>query len=490
MDYQSLEGNYSDELSTNTSTDNVSTLSCSERRLLGGPLPISRTAFDVFRYLQIIIFTLGFPIGIILNSMVIVLVAKFKSLHQTTFYLALQVVIVDLCITLLQFPTTTANVIADRWVFGAAGCPSIGFFLFTFRNMRNFLMFVFVTDRLLTVFIPYWYFKQNHRQYIVVPLSILAWIFALIYGIIPIILDCHDYGRIAWGCTINKGCTYPKVCEAYKITSVVLSNVVGGFIPLVMYVVLYCKARQLRKKLPTYRTRQYTIQAALSHFKTDLRSLTNSTTPSEAAGKRKQSVVSENSASDSSSDSTFVVQRRRKNEQKVTVTFLILFIALVGVSFPSTFFFIIGQSAFAAFGIRPPAEFIIVTIIFRTLFNFLVIIDPIAIMRNRDVRIALRESYMICKYRITKQAKPVEATNYIGGQSRDTVSDLFERRMSLNSYMDISRRMSIDNHSQTRRPSNDEGDETAAKLATKSYPTGRRVSIDNHTTVYTINEIA
>ena len=487
MDYQSLEENFTDGLSTNTSIDNMSTLSCSERRLLGGPLPISRTAFDVFRYLQIILLMTGFPIGIILNSMVIVLVAKFKSLHQTTFYLALQVVIVDLCITLLVFPTTIATIIADRWVFGAAGCPSIGFFLFTFRNMRNFLMFVFVTDRLLTVFTPYWYFKRNNRQYVVVPLSILAWIFALIYGIIPIILDCHDYGRIAWSCTVKRGCTYPKVCDAYKLASVVLSNVIGGFIPLVMYIVLYCKARQLRKKTPTYQQKssgKFTIRTALSYLKPDMKSSTSDTIPNE---KRKRSIISQtsNTTSDSSSDSTVVLKRRQRKEEKATITFLILFLALIGVSCPSLCFFVIGQSAFAAFRIRPPAEFIIVTIIVRTLFNFLVIIDPIAIMRNRDVRIALRESYMICKYRITKQAKPVEATNYNG---RDD-SESFERRMSLDSYIGSSRRMSIDNHSQTRRPSNDDGVEIAAKPTTKSYPTGRRVSIDQHTTVYTINEI-
>ena len=428
MDYQPLEGNYSDELCTNTSIDNVSTLSCSERRLLGGPLPISRTAFDVFRYLQIILLMVGFPIGIILNSMVIVLVAKFKSLHQTTFYLALQVVIVDLCITLLVFPTTIANIIADRWVFGAAGCPSIGFFVFTFRNMRNFLMFVFVTDRLLTVFTPYWYFKRNNRRNVVVPLSILAWILALIYGIIPIILDCHDYGRIAWSCTVNKGCTYPKVCDAYKITSIVLSNVVGGFIPLVMYVVLYCKARQLRRKLPMYRAK-----------------LTHSSTSSSNVGTRKKSIISLGHSSDNSTDSIVVVERRRKKEERATVTFLILFIALVGVSFPSTFFFVIGQSAFSAFGIRPPEEFVIFSIIFRTLFNFLVIIDPIAIMRNRNVRIALRESYMICKYRITKQAKPVEATNYNGSQFRDDDSDECKTSLDINRAV---RMMITDDHNE------------------------------------------
>lgn len=381
----------------NTTTEQ--SLTCAEKRLLGGPSPISETASEVFRYLQIVLFVIGFPIGLILNTTVIVLVAKFKSLQQTSFYLALQVIVVDLLITLIQFPTTTANVIANRWVFGAVGCPTIGFLLFTFRNMRNFLMFVLVTDRMLSVFAPFWYYKRNHRKFVIIPLSIASWIFALVYGIIPMppILDCHEYGKIAWGCTISKGCKYPEVCDAYKITSVVVSNVIGGLIPLVMYIILYCKARSLKRKIAFPRN----------------------------SGARKQSLISafSNSTSDTTTSvSAQLTERQRKRDEKATVTFVILFIALIGVSFPSTTFFIIGTSAFNARMMKPPEWFIILTIIFRTLFNFLVIIDPIAIMRNRDVRDILNETCKKIKYKLRGEAIPVVATNYKPRSDQDTSS--------------------------------------------------------------------
>ena len=283
-----MEGNYTPYNATQPSP-----LSCEERRLLGGPMPLSPTANLAFRCIQAVMFIIGFPIGLLLNTFVIVLVAMVKKLHQTSFYLALQVILVDLLITLIQFPTTLVNVIANGWVFGRAGCPLIGFLLFTLRNMRNFLMFVFVTDRLLTVFAPFWYYKRYHRKAVVIPLSVAAWVFAIIYGLIPMpfFLNCHQYNKIAWGCTVSKGCTYPEVCDAYKNASVVLSNIIGGFIPLVMYIILYYKARQLKKKMPKLTLGSVTVD-------TSIEVPVKQSSPASTQEGRKQSVVSSSSNSE------------------------------------------------------------------------------------------------------------------------------------------------------------------------------------------------
>ncbi|XP_064386833.1 octopamine receptor beta-1R-like [Halichondria panicea] len=411
----------------NDTVGNV-TGTCEELRLMSGPLLFSRTVYEVFRYVQITIFIIGFPLGLFLNTLVIVLVAKVKKLQQTSFYLALQVVVVDLLITLIQFPTTTANIIADGWVFGAIGCPSIGFFLFTLRNMRNFLMFVFVTDRFLTVFAPFWYYKLNHRNLVVVPLSVAAWFLAILYGLIPMPfgLDCHEYGRIAWGCTVSKGCKYPEICDAYKNASVVLSNVIGGLIPLVMYIVLYCKAKQLKKKYPTI-----VLGKVMVHNSLQKSGSTSSKTPDD----RKQSVISSSSTSDQFSGSSSCSEKKRKRDETANITFALLFLTLIGVSFPSTFFFVIGTSAFSAQGIRPPEVFVIFITIFRSLFNFLVVLDPIAIMRNRDVRSALREWYQHLRYRFQGEARPIYGTPKREHPSENTSKYVDEKRER---YVEIS----------------------------------------------------
>lgn len=94
------------------------------------------------------------------------------------------------------------------------------------------------------------------------------------------------------------------------------------------------------------------------------------------------------------------------------MTFALLFVALSGMSYLTVLFFIIGQSTFFGVGILPPEWFTILTIIFRTLFNFLVVIDPLAIMRNGDVKNAFWEAYQSLKFCLLKRARPVEATDY------------------------------------------------------------------------------
>lgn len=266
-------------------------------------------------------------------------------------------------------------------------------------------MFVFVTDRLLTVFAPYWYYKRNHRKYVVVPLSVAAWFFAIVYGLIPMpfILDCHEYGRISWGCTVSKGCKYPDICDAYKNASVVLSNVIGGLIPLVMYIVLYCKARQLKRRMPTCALSKVTVDNSLVQE--------SSSMCEKNVSDQKKFIVLSTSNSDHSNGND-ATDKKQKQDRTATITFAFLFLALIGVSFPSTFFFVIGTSAFKSQGVPPPEIFVIFSTIFRTLFNFLVVIDPIAIMRNRDVKIAFREFYCRLRYKWRREARPVKVVGH------------------------------------------------------------------------------
>ena len=172
-----------------------------------------------------------------------------------------------------------------------------------------------------------------------------------------------------------------------------------------MYIILYCKARQLKKKVPKLVLSTVTVDNPIDGL------LKQSCPISTQENRQQKPVLSSSSGvSDSLSSSTRLAEKRRKRDKTANITFAILFIALIGVSFPSTCFFIVGTSAFSAQKIRPPEAFVILQIIFRTLFNFLVVIDPIAIMRNRDVSIALKDCYKQLKFRIRGEAKPIHTT--------------------------------------------------------------------------------
>ena len=276
------------------------------------------------------------------NVFVIFLVVRFRRLQNITFYIALQIIIVDLANTVIIYPSSAANAIANGFVFTGL-CSAMGFLISFLRIARNGLMFVMVADRFCLIFLPFWY--SRHRVKVMLPISIGTWILSLILTLIPVsgLLDCYGFQRFTWSCLLGVGCKHVVECTAYR-TFLITSSNVGTFIALLLYLALLCKARKLRNKITLLQS--------------------NESSEDKAAAKEKH-----------------------KRERRANTTFLILFAALVGVSFPSYLFFTFGNIALNALNVRPaPPAYTIVAILSRSLFPLLVIMDPIVIMRNQDVR--------------------------------------------------------------------------------------------------------
>lgn len=317
----------------NVSVDNISSSTCEESRFVGR----STVDFDteaILRYLLVGYLILLFPFSVCLNGFLIILMATIKSLHQTVYFLALQVVVVDFVLSIFVIPITIANAIAGKWIFGPTFCSLSILVIHFIRMTRYWLMFVFVSDRFSSVFFPFSYLKYQKR--FVVILSIMAWTLSLSFAILPVALDCEVFSRIAFYCTGGNGCTNTNACQSTRLITVTLTNIMGSFVPLVLYVILFIKAKMLQK-----------------------------------------SMIKLNRNSDDSN--------RRNN-----ATLFFLFLALFGVNIFPFFFFIVGNSILSTLSIPPPSQYVIATIIFRSLYNILPLIDAIAIIRNSDFRKAIR----------------------------------------------------------------------------------------------------
>ena len=230
--------------------DNSSNISCKEIQLkLGIPLPLSPQITNALRYSQIVYYLVTLILGAFMNTFVIVLVARFKKLRTATFYLALQVIVVDLLYAVIFFPTATANAIARRDIF-AALCSFLGFIIFFFRSLRTIIMNVLVIDRFFSVFMPYSFPK--HRVKTMLTLSLVAWITALLLSLVPTtpLLDCYGFQQFTWACTPTAGCKYKKACLLYDSITVILLQL-SNAVALLLYLILYCKARKLRNRVDT-----------------------------------------------------------------------------------------------------------------------------------------------------------------------------------------------------------------------------------------------
>jgi hypothetical protein len=326
--------------------DNSTNLTCEQLRQLGNPHLVSAAIANPLRYLQLTFYMICYPTALLLNVFVIFIIARFKKLHTTTFYLALQIIVANLANIIVYYPYSSANAIADKNV-SLALCPALGFITSFLLAARNLLMFVLVADRFCLILMPFRY--SRHRVRVVIPLSIGGWMLALTVSVVPLIglRKCYALTRVTWVCIVGRGCDMQQ-CNSYSIFVTTL-NSGGTFIAFLLYLALYCKAKKIRNRI-------------------EVASL-----PNESAEARE------------------VAKEARKRDRRANATFMILFGALIGVTLPA----FISTNLTRAVGIfhttqnttptpRPLLTF--VSVVLTNIYLLIFITDPIVIMRNQDVR--------------------------------------------------------------------------------------------------------
>ena len=338
-------------------------LTCEQRQMVYGfPLPLAPNIAVVLRYMQITFYFVCLPFGVLLNLFVTVLILRHKKLQNIPFFLALQVCAGDMINAAIVFPTSAANAIADRYVF-TGFCTTIGFAVFYLRIVRIYLMLVLVLDRFCNVIMPFWY--QRNKVKVIVPLSLTAWIWGFVISIIPVrgILDCYAFQRNTWACVPSTGCLYRNACSIYNTTSITLSNAFN-VVGIVLYTVLFCKAKKLQKKVDI--------------------------APS---------------VDGSGEEDTAALAQKLKRERRANTTFFILFLALVGINILPFTFFVVGRSVIVSLRIVPPPAYVVVGVISRSLFPLLTIMDPIVIMRNEDFKEVVRKLFnkLNKRFKLTKE---------------------------------------------------------------------------------------
>ena len=311
-----------------TEVSNVS-LSCLEESVQASEmqLPYSSTLMKATRGVLALFYIILIFVGTYLNSSVIVLVAKHKKLQTLSFAIALQVVVLDLLLS-LTLAVNLVSAIVGEWVFGEHLCAFIGIATSIIPLMRSFLMFVFVIDRFLSVFLPFSYPK--HKVKVASSLCVLCWALSIVANAImlPGLLGCYHFSNQSWNCGYSAGCS--DNCSTFIISYISLLVIPTTVLPIILYTALICKAKAMGETAAT--------------------------------------------ASDSSS---------QKREWKATITFSLLFLSVLVVVLPSTLLTLLIVK-FAKDVISAPLY--VISSLNATVYKFLVITDPIVIMRNQDVR--------------------------------------------------------------------------------------------------------
>ena len=315
-------------------SDNL-TLSCAERTLATSDLSLySAAVTNIVKAFRFLYFILLLIFGILLNALVVYLVAKHKNLQRLSYGLALQVMVANIGLaTALALPQIVTT-LAGKWVLGSYLCVAIAFTSGFLVFLRMGIMLVFVMDRFLSVFAPYFYLR--HRVKIAISLSVLSWILLLLLRLptLPGILDCYGFTAYINACGSLIMCN--RKCSIYGVL-IMLVGLMRTVVPTVLYTALYCKAKYLQRETATV-----------------------------AGGADKE---------------------QRDREHQATITFFLLFIILFAIAAPT-----IGvQIVLAQFypNDQPRPGIYIVQVVIGGITSISFVTDPIVILRDRDMRATL-----------------------------------------------------------------------------------------------------
>ena len=127
-----MKGSSDDMFNATTAEDLVNvTLSCAAESIHDPVvLPYSKAFITTVTALRAIFWLLLLPSGIVLNTLVIVLFAKYKKLRNYTFAITFQIVGMNLLLSVVSTVFPLTNMLAMRWVFDEFMCSIVGIFAY------------------------------------------------------------------------------------------------------------------------------------------------------------------------------------------------------------------------------------------------------------------------------------------------------------------------------------------------------------------------
>ena len=196
--------------------------------------------------LQAAIMSITFVFGIGFNVFVVVLVTTSKELKLREFALALQVVASDF-IVLMVLPVNIIFRVAGVSSLVPEGCYALGFVFILSSTVRYATMFVLAVDRFSAVFFPFCYSTKGPR--FIFPLTVATWVAALLLAVVPIAFECMGYDIVSGLCTIATSPSCGTFCFTYRYVFDIALFTTGAILPIVLYTLMFWKARQLERSV-------------------------------------------------------------------------------------------------------------------------------------------------------------------------------------------------------------------------------------------------
>lgn len=313
--------------------DSNETLRCSAKGIQGPvELPYPSPLTILFRILITIFYILVIFAAILLNSFVVYLIAKFKQLRNIEFAIAIQLVLINIVTGILTLPPGAISAVANQWLLSEPVCIGVAAIYHFVGLTRSLLLSAFVIDRFCMVFMPFLYPK--FRVKVLISMIVAMYAVSVSVPTISAVFDCYSFSFTIWICRFTPQCGLH--CGTIRLISgFFVFTVLCSVLPVVLYVILYCKAR---------------------------RAMT-----SQGGGRE-------------------VTKMEAERQRRATVTFFLMFLALFLIIIPNGIVSLIVSSPSIAATPDTSLWLYMVDIFTLNIFTLVYITDPIFLLRNKDVR--------------------------------------------------------------------------------------------------------
>jgi hypothetical protein len=228
---------------------------------------------------------------------------------------------------------------------------------------RYLTIFVLTIDRVIAVFYPFFHLQYGGR--ISIFNSTIAWILTVIRSVTSLegVLSCTKYLPVFKMCSGAPFCS--MICQIHTVTSALILIIFGVVIPFILYAILFSKAKIIRYRF----LNSIRIQEVPSPVSLDLPN-----GGSEDANNPTTAVNGINST-----------RLTDEHNHRATVTFILLTSVIIGCALPP---YVLYTAQNLVPSTKPPPNLLIILqiIVGRTFLYCLAVVDPIVILRNRDIR--------------------------------------------------------------------------------------------------------
>ena len=330
---------------------------------ISGCVPPERlpdTIHPAIDYVQAVIVLITMILAFAMNGFVVYLIARNKVLHKMAFFLALQLIVPNLIFSVTVLPFMFVTAILREWHFGLVPCQVLGSIHDMVITSRYLTIFVLTIDRVIAVFYPFFHLQYGGR--ISIFNSTVAWILTLTRSVTSLegVLNCTKYLPVFKMCSGAPFCS--RICQVHTVMSALILIIFGVVIPFILYVILFFKAKIIRYRFLNSIRIQDVVASPVSQSLPNVGSEDTLTTAADGINSTR------------STD---------EHNHRATVTFILLTSVIIGCALPPYVLY----TAQNIVGARPPPLLIILQIIVgRTFLYCLAVVDPIVILRNRDIR--------------------------------------------------------------------------------------------------------